>query len=33
VPIVCILVGAAIFTRFRLDEREHAAIRRELDRT
>ena len=31
VPIVCIAVGAAIFTRFRLDEREHAAIRRKLE--
>ena len=31
VPIVCILAGAAIFTRFHLDEREHAAIRRQLE--
>ena len=31
VPIVCIIAGAAIFTRFRFGEREHAAIRRELD--
>ena len=31
VPIACIVVGAALFTRFRLDEREHAAIRRQLE--
>ena len=31
VPIVCIIAGAAIFTRFRFGEREHAAIRRELE--
>ena len=31
VPIVCIVVGALIFTRFRLTEAEHAAIRHELD--
>ena len=31
VPIVCIVIGALIFTRFRLTEAEHAALRRELD--
>ncbi|MAJ62176.1 MAG: hypothetical protein CBC48_20905 [bacterium TMED88] len=30
-PLTCYLVGAALLTRFRLDEREHARIRRELD--
>lgn len=31
-PLVCYLVGAALFSRFRLDEQAHAEIRTELDR-
>lgn len=31
VPLACIIVGAAIFSRFRLTEREHARIRAALD--
>lgn len=31
-PLVCYLVGALLFSRFALDERAHAEIRRELDR-
>jgi len=31
-PLVCYLVGALLFSRFSLDERAHAEIRRELDR-
>jgi GPH family glycoside/pentoside/hexuronide:cation symporter len=30
-PLVCYLVGAALFSRFTLDEQAHAEIRRELD--
>ena len=30
-PLGCYLVGAVLLTRFRLDEREHARIRQELD--
>ena len=30
-PLTCYLIGAALLTRFRLDEREHARIRLELD--
>jgi GPH family glycoside/pentoside/hexuronide:cation symporter len=30
-PLGCYLAGAALLTRFRLDEREHARIRLELD--
>jgi GPH family glycoside/pentoside/hexuronide:cation symporter len=31
-PFVCFLVGAALFSRFRLDRREHDRIRADLDR-
>lgn len=31
-PLVAYLVGAALFTRFRFDEREHARLRAELER-
>lgn len=31
-PLVCYGIGAALFSRFRLDEAAHAEIRRELDR-
>ena len=30
-PLVCYLLGAALFSRFDLSESEHARIRRELD--
>ena len=30
-PLVCYAFGAALFSRFSLDEKEHAAIRRQLD--
>ena len=30
-PLVCYCVGAALFTRFKLDEKEHAKIRKVLD--
>jgi GPH family glycoside/pentoside/hexuronide:cation symporter len=30
-PLVCYLIGAALFTRFKLDETEHAKIRKALD--
>ena len=30
-PLVCYLIGAALFTRFKLDEKEHAKIRQVLD--
>ena len=30
-PLVCFLMGAALFTRFNLSEKEHARIRAELD--
>lgn len=31
-PLVCYLIGAALFSRFSLDEQAHGEIRRELDR-
>ncbi len=31
-PLVCYLIGAVLFNRFKLDEANHAAIREELDR-
>jgi GPH family glycoside/pentoside/hexuronide:cation symporter len=31
-PLVCYLIGAALFSRFKLDEAAHAGIRGELDR-
>ena len=30
-PLVCYLIGAALFSRFKLDEKEHAKIRKALD--
>jgi Na+/melibiose symporter-like transporter len=30
-PLVCYLIGAAVFTRFKLDEAEHQRIRADLD--
>ena len=30
-PLVCYLIGAALFTRFDLDEARHADIRAQLD--
>ncbi len=30
-PLVCYIVGAALFSRFKLDESAHAEIRAELD--
>jgi GPH family glycoside/pentoside/hexuronide:cation symporter len=31
-PLVCYIIGAALFTRFKLDETEHAKIRKVLDK-
>jgi Na+/melibiose symporter-like transporter len=30
-PLVCYVIGAALFSRFKLDEAEHAKIRKVLD--